>query len=142
MSDLFAGFLLGIGASLIATILFNFTKNTIYARIKHRRFLGNYSHPKGTVEIKHLKGDYFQAAGKENNGVQWLSNLRYLNNSVFVGVYDWKPESGLDDWGEHHLHIMPNRNISVIWMNKSIDPEKKGRLIWEKQKKVPKKRHS
>lgn len=135
MSDLFAGFLYGIGASLIATLLLNFTNNTFYARIRYRRFLGNYTHQKGTVEIKHSKGDYFQAIGQQNDGVKWLSNLRYLNNSVFVGVYDWKPESGLDDWGEHTLHVLKNGDISVIWINKSVDPEKKGRLIWKKQKK-------
>lgn len=54
----------------------------------------------------------------------------YLNNSVFVGVFDWQSNSGLDDWGEHHLHILPNGDIGVIWINKSVEKEAKGRLIW------------
>jgi len=134
MNDLTAGFLLGIIASIIASILLNSFINIFFAKFRYRRFLGKYNHPNGTVEIKHLKGDYFQAIGNENNGVEWQSNLKYLNNSVFAGVYDWKPESGLDDWGEHNLHILPNGNISVIWINKSTEKESKGRLIWMKQK--------
>lgn len=133
MNDLTIGFLLGIFASIIASILLNFINITFYARFKHRRFLGKYSHPNGTVEIKHLKGDYFQAIGLEDSGVKWVSNLRYLNNSVFIGVYDWKLGFGVNDWGEHNLHILPDGNISVIWTNKSIDNETRGRLIWEKQ---------
>lgn len=133
MTDLTIGFLLGIVASIIATILFNLITSTFLSRFQYRRFLGKYSHPNGTVEIKHLKGDFFQAIGNENNGVIWNSNLKYLNNSVFVGVYDWKPNSGLDDWGEHHLHILPNGNISVIWVNKSVEKEARGRLIWIKE---------
>jgi len=133
MSDLTIGFLLGIVASIIATILLNLYSSRIYSKFRYRKFVGKYSHRKGTVEIKHLKDEYFQAVGKENNGVIWNSNLRYLNNLVFVGVYDWDPNSGLDDWGEHHLHILPNGNISVIWINKSVENESKGRLIWMKE---------
>lgn len=133
MNDLTIGFLLGIVASIIATILLNFLTSSFFARYRHRKFLGKYSHPNGIVEIKHLKGDYFQAFGLENSGVEWISNLRYLNNSVFIGVYDWKLGLGVNDWGEHHLHVLPNGNISVIWTNKSIDKETRGRLIWERQ---------
>lgn len=134
MNELTLGFLLGIVSSIIATILLNFSNNNIFARYRYRRFLGKYIHPNGFVEIKHLKGDYFQAIGKENSGLEWHSNLKYLNNSVFFGVYDWNPESLIDDWGEHNLHILPNGNISVIWINKSTEKESKGKLIWTKLK--------
>jgi hypothetical protein len=133
MNDLTIGFLFGIIGSIIATMLLNFILSRFFSKLQYRKYLGKYSHPNGTVQIKHLKGDYFQVIGKENNGIIWNSNLKYLNNSVFVGVYDWQPCSGLDEWGEHHLHILPNGNISVIWINKSVEKEAKGRLIWIKE---------
>ncbi len=86
------------------------------------------------MEILHLSGNYFQAVGSEKSGVNWKSNLHYLENSVFTGVYNWQPFSNLNDWGEHHLHVLPNGDISVIWLNKSVDKEIKGRLIWKKDK--------
>lgn len=133
-SDVIQGFLLGIISSAFAAIILNYLTSNYYARFKYRKFLGKYKHPKGTVEIKHSKGDHFLAIGIENTGVKWISNLKYLDNSFFIGVYDWNQDSGLSDWGEHNLHVLPNGNISVIWTNKSVDKEDKGRLIWEKIK--------
>jgi hypothetical protein len=103
--------------------------------LKYKYILGKYEHQNGQVEIKHIKGDNFQAIGQELSGVKWISNLKYLDNSTFIGIYDWKPNSGLEDWGEHHLHILPNGNISVIWINKSSEKEDKGRIIWTKKNK-------
>lgn len=134
MKDLTAGFLLGIIASIIAAIVLNFISSKFYARFKYRKFLGEYNHDNGKVRIKHLHGNFFQATGYENIGVIWKSNLEYHKNLVFSGTYDWKPSSGLSDWGEHLLHVLPSGDISVIWTNKSIDKENKGRLIWKKIK--------
>ncbi len=137
-TELIVGFLLGIISAFVSEYILYIFKSEIYekifARRKYKKFLGKYSHENGIVEISHLSGNYFQAVGLENSGVVWKSNLHYLENSVFMGVYDWKPTSNLNDWGEHHLHILPNGDISVIWINKSIDKESKGRLIWKKEK--------
>ncbi len=137
-TELIIGFLLGIISAFVSEYILYIFKNKIYekifARRKYKQFLGKYSHDNGSVEITHLSGNYFQAIGTENNGVIWKSNLHYLENSIFTGVYDWKPTSNLNDWGEHHLHVLPNGDISVIWINKSVDKESKGRLIWVKEK--------
>ncbi|HQS04288.1 MAG: hypothetical protein B7X86_03435 [Sphingobacteriales bacterium 17-39-43] len=129
-------FLIGILTAFLSEYLLYLFKTRIYEkRFVRRRFkkiLGTYSHKDGTVEIVHLRSNYFQAIGKEKNGTVWISNLQYLGNTVFVGVYDWKPTSNLNDWGEHHLHVLPSGDISVIWINKSIDIESRGRLIWKK----------
>lgn len=136
--ELLFGFLLGIISAFFAEYLLYIFKSKIYdklfARRKYRKFLGKYTHGNGSVEIIHLSGNDFQAIGVENDGRAWKSNLHYLENLVFTGVYDWEPAPDLNDWGEHLLHILPNGDISVIWMNKSTDREKKGRLIWGKIK--------
>lgn len=136
--ELIIGFLLGIISAFVSEYFLYIFKSKIYekifARRKYKKFLGNYSHDNGKVEIIHMSGNYFQAIGTENSGTIWKSNLHYLENSVFTGVYDWKPTTNLNDWGEHHLHILPNGDISVIWVNKSVDKETKGRLIWKKEK--------
>jgi hypothetical protein len=135
-SELILGFLLGIISTFVSEYFLYIFKNKVYDKIftrrKYKKFLGKYIHDNGSIEIIHLYGNDFQAIGIENNGIMWKSNLHYLENSIFTGVYDWKPTSNLNDWGEHHLHVLPNGDISVIWINKSVDNESKGRLIWKK----------
>jgi hypothetical protein len=134
--ELIIGFLFGIVSAFLSEYLLYIFKSKIYdkifARRKYIKFLGNYVHDNGDVEIIHLSGNDFQATGIEKDGTIWKSNLHYLENLVFTGVYDWEPTAKKNDWGEHHLHILANGDISVIWMNKSSDMEKKGRLIWRK----------
>ena len=134
MNDLLIGFCLGIIASVIAALLLAYVDNRVIAKYKFRKIVGSYRHENGNVELKHLSGADFQARGKEHAGGQWISKVKYIGNSVFVGVYDWNPgREHEEDWGEHYLHLLPNGNISVIWINKSVDRELKGRLIWTKQ---------
>ena len=132
MSELISGFIMGIVASLIAALIYAFVHSKVYSKHKYRKIIGNYSHSKGKVEIIHVSGNNFKAKGIENNGVKWESHLRYYDNTVFYGVYDWSPETNNNQWGEHHLHLLPDGNISVIWINKSQEKETSGKLIWKK----------
>jgi hypothetical protein len=132
MSSLISGIIIGIVASLIAAIIYSFVHGNLYSRYKYRKIIGNYSHSKGKVEIIHVSGNNFKAKGLENKGVKWESHLRYYDNTVFYGVYDWDSEAEENQWGEHHLHILPNGNITVIWINKSQEKESSGKLIWKK----------
>lgn len=132
MYDLISGFFFGIIASLIAALIYAFVHSKIYSKHKYRKILGNYSHSNGNVEIIHVSGNNFKAKGIENKGDKWESNLRYYDNTVFYGVYDWNPETEENQWGEHHLHLLPDGNITVIWINKSKEKESSGKLIWKK----------
>lgn len=124
----------GILASLIAAIVYNWKVSKLYLRWwRYRKLIGTYSHNKAIIELKHLKADLFQAIAYTDDKVEWISNLQYLNNSAFYGIYDYKPYSGKVDWGEHHLHVLPNGNINDIWINKSSKSEAKTQYTCVKQ---------
>ncbi|MBN2095666.1 MAG: hypothetical protein JW727_06455 [Candidatus Aenigmarchaeota archaeon] len=135
-NDFTIAFLLGIIATFIAEAVIVLFKREFYdkryLKRKFKNIIGTYVHDNGKVRVVHLIGNDFKAIGRERNGIEWESHLRYLGNSVLTGFYDWRPTSNLNAWGEHTLHILPNGNISVIWVNKGIDHEQKGRLIWKK----------
>jgi hypothetical protein len=132
------GIIIGIVGTLAGAIILYFFNlaifDKIFAKIKYRKFIGKYTHDRGRVEINHIRGNNFQAIGTQNDGPIWISNLHYIGNLGFTGVYDWKPDFNLNDWGEHYLHVLPNCDISVIWTNKSVQTETRGRLIWKKEK--------
>jgi hypothetical protein len=124
----------GILASLIAAIVYNWKVSKLYLRWwRYRKLIGTYNHNKSIIILKHLKADLFQAIAYTDDKVEWISNLQYLNNSAFYGIYDYKPDSGKVDWGEHHLHVLPNGNINVIWINKSSKSEAKTQYTFVKQ---------
>ena len=135
-SEPLSNFVLGIISGVITSYLIFLFQAFIYKKLimrwKYRRFTGSYRHGRGTVDLIHTRGDFFQAIGNDGSGIVWKSNLTYTGNRMFSGVYDYQSSSNSNDWGEHHLHILDNGNIFVIWKNQSEDRETKGRLIWEK----------
>jgi len=133
-NEILIGIIVTLGVEFLIYLFRREIYDKIIARIKYRKFLGQYTHDNGNVIIKHISGDNFKAIGTETAGPIWISNLHFIGNLAFTGVYDWKPDFNRNDWGEHYLHVLPNRDISVIWINKSIQTETKGRLIWKKQK--------
>lgn len=137
MSDeLVLGFFLGMISAFLTEYVIYLFKSKVYdtflLRKKYKHLTGRYKHSNGEVKLVHLHENFFQASGTEDDNVKWTSMLTYHGNSTFSGVYDWKPASGLNDWGEHYLHVLPNDDISVIWINKSTESESKGRVIWKK----------